>query len=251
MSWWERPNTVSRGAQKNFAIFMADLPDRYPKDWLPDEEFYRYLISLAILFRASQSAIRKAKLQSYGANVATYMIAKLAHDHGERLKLATLWEQQEVSEELAKLFDDWAPRIHQALIQSAGRSNVTEWCKKEDCWEHIKTLDLAVGGATPVELRGEEEEKGAPSVVTKSDGHRRVVDVVATCCSVDSAEWAAVVAWAAKSGEVPQFEQRVANTLAGYALGGWRQRPSEKQARIAAKVLNAAVKHGIIDLSPA
>ena len=57
MSWRLRPQTVSRSAQKNFAIFMAELPERFAENWLPDEAFYRQVVSLAVLFRAAQSAM--------------------------------------------------------------------------------------------------------------------------------------------------------------------------------------------------
>ena len=148
MSWWQRPQTVSRGAQKNFAIFMSDLSERF--QGLPDEVFYKEVVALAILSGAAQSAIRRAKLQSYGANVLTFMIAKLSSDFGPQLDLPGIWDAQAVSPELVRVFEDWVPRIHAAIITGAGRSNVTEWCKKDESWSYIKALDLALPDLPPV-----------------------------------------------------------------------------------------------------
>ena len=53
MSWWQRPQTVSRGAQKNFAIFMAELAEHFQPGWQADEIFYREIVAFAILFRAA------------------------------------------------------------------------------------------------------------------------------------------------------------------------------------------------------
>jgi hypothetical protein len=122
MSWWQRPQTVSRGAQKNFATFMADLPERFEEGWLPDESFYKDVVALALLFGAARSAVRRAKLQSYGANVLAFMIAKLSADFGAQLDLGNIWESQRVSPELVRIFEDWAPRIHAAIITGASRS---------------------------------------------------------------------------------------------------------------------------------
>lgn len=104
MSWWLQPQTVSRGAQKNFAVFMAEMPERFKEGWLPDEGFYKQAVSLALLFKAAQSVIRRAKLQSYGANVLTFMIAKLSSDYGGQFDLGSIWETQGISEELVRVF---------------------------------------------------------------------------------------------------------------------------------------------------
>jgi hypothetical protein len=243
MSWWQRPQTVSRGAQKNFAIFMAELPEHFPPDWLPDEAFYRNVVALAVLFRAAQAAVRRAKLQSYGANVVTFMIAKLSADLGSQIDLPGLWEAQDVSPELERVFDEWVPRIHAAIITGAGRNNVTEWCKKEESWAYIKALDLGITGDAPPEIISDSQDSGV------TPGQRvNGEDLVALCCSIDGAAWARVVSWGADSGRIAKFDQRVAHTLAGYALQGWQKRPSQKQAVIGARVLRTAAGAGIVDL---
>jgi hypothetical protein len=246
MSWWQRPQTVSRGAQKNFAIFMAELPERFSADWRPDESFYREVVALAILFRVAQSVIRRAKLQSYGANVLTFMIAKLSADFGAQLDLPGIWESQDVSPELMRVFEDWAPRIHAAIITGAGRSNVTEWCKKDESWTYIKALDLGLADQAPVEIVSEAAEPGETPSAPQVNGED---DLVGLCCRVDGAGWAKVVAWGAENGRIAKFDQRVALTLASYALQGWQKKPSIKQARIGARVLKTAAGAGVVALA--
>lgn len=245
MSWWQRPQVVSKGAQKNFSIFMADLPETFPVGWVPDEDFYKEAVSLAILFRAAQSTVRSLKLQSYGANVITYMIAKLSHDYGDRFDLGMLWMEQEVSDELRQLLGEWAPHIHACIVESAGKSNVTEWCKKEQCWDAIKALSL------------DEPAQGIPELAEPAEDTPRIedpptlaqIDPVDICCRIGRSGWAQVVAWAASTDKVSDFDQRVANTLAGYALDHWRRRPSAKQAEIGLRVLQRAEEGGIVNLS--
>lgn len=78
MSWWQLPHVVSKGAQKNFAAFMAELREHFGTDWQPDERFYRHTIAVGLIFEAAKSIVRRAQLQSYGANVVTYLVGKLA-----------------------------------------------------------------------------------------------------------------------------------------------------------------------------
>ncbi|MBI5318725.1 AIPR family protein [Bradyrhizobium sp.] len=82
MSRWLHPHVVSKGAQKNFNAFMAELQDRYPSDWLPDDQFFEETVAIALLFRATRSSVRAAGIKSYAANVVTYSLAKLFDQHG-------------------------------------------------------------------------------------------------------------------------------------------------------------------------
>src|SRR5207245_1198103 len=91
MSWWQHPDIVSRGSQKNFSAFMQEWRDRLGPEWLADTDFFKSAVAVALIFKSVQSVVRKAKLQSYGANVATYMVAKLAADHGDGLDLYGVW----------------------------------------------------------------------------------------------------------------------------------------------------------------
>jgi len=248
MTWWQRPQTVCRGVQKNFSIFMADLPDHFPEGWEPDEAFYRDVVSLVILFKAAISVVRRLKLPSYGTQAAAYAIAKMSADWHDRFSLETIWENQSLSEELVTVLGSWLPRIHDMIIEGAGRSNVGEWCKKDGCWDHVKALDLEMPSPMPPEIANEADEATVPQPSTGVRTGIDTSDSVGLCCGLDGGNWAKVVAWAVGSSKVTDFDKRVANTIAGYAMAGWRRRPSEKQARCGARVLRVAASERIIDL---
>jgi hypothetical protein len=144
---------------------------------------------------------------------------------------------------MARVFDDWAPRIHAAIITGAGRSNVTEWCKKEESWHYIKVLELALGEVPPEVVTDTADVEAQVPQGANGD-----YDLVELCCTVDSVGWTKIIAWAAENGRLPKFDQRVALTLASYALQGWQKRPSIKQARIGARVLRAAADAGLVEL---
>ena len=70
-------------------------------------------------------------------------------------------------------------------------------------------------------------------------------DTVARCIAIDGKRWYELLAWATGSGKVTAYDLRVANTVAGYAGEDWKKKPSEKQARIAIRVIDAAERNGI------
>lgn len=251
MTWWQEPHVVSKGGQKNYANFMYGLRDRFGENWAPDRQFYVETIAKAILFKATQALVRKAKLQSYGANVVTYSVARLAHEYGHKTDLEFLWEEQAVSSELAGLLSEWIPLVHAELIKSAGTRNVTEWCKKDGCWDAIAGLTLP--GPTksmPPEVHDDEApegEKQHAQVTGDADSRTTSVDPVKTCMELNGAHWAKIMAWAAASSAVTDFDRQVAHTISGYAMGSWKRPPTFKQAIRGVRVISAAKHAGVLD----
>lgn len=241
MSWWGSPHIVSKGAQKNYATFMLTLAERYGESWVPDRDFYIKAIGIALLYKAAQSAVRGAKLQSYGANVVTYMIAKLAAAEGEFIDFDVLWESQDVSAELRLVFSTWAPLIHAKIIETAAKRNVTEWCKKVGCWEALQAVPLPLPSPPPVELGGQATSSEEPVRDVRNEH-----PAIECCTSLNGAGWAKVVAWAATSPEIDEYDRRVAHTICGYAIDGWKKAPSEKQAVRGERVLAAARKMKVV-----
>lgn len=243
MSWWELPHVVSRGAQKNFAAFMAALPESFTEGWVPDQQFYRQTIALLILAKAAASAVRKASIQSYRANVVTYVMAKLHTDYGPRFDLEAVWTEQSVSPEMFSLLTEWCSLVHEAIVAGAGARNVTEFCKKEECWERIRSVTLPTPQPMPAELGGAAAE--APRERPTGQGGSR--EIIERCMSFNGTDWARLLAWGSTSAAVTSFDLKVASTVVGYALDGWEREPTERQAIRAARLLDAAEGAGVLE----
>lgn len=142
MAWDASPHIVSLGAQKCFVRFMDDVVNASRITVEPDADWYKDVIGKTILFKAAQQAARKESSGSYRANVVAYSVALLATRAGEAFSLRTLWDEQRVSAQLQSLLETWAPLVHSALVQTAGSRNVTEWCKKLECWQALQRIKL-------------------------------------------------------------------------------------------------------------
>lgn len=240
MTWWGQPQIVSRGAQKNYSAFMFSLRERMGEDWAPDKVFFQEAIAKAILFRATQVVVKRARLQSYGANVVTYTVASLSEKFGDAFDFGLVWKHQAISDELENLLSEWAPMVHAELVQSAGARNVTEWCKKDDCWTEIRSLNLPVPKVLPPEI--EAAGTGIPSDNNSLEDQASSID---QCSSLDAPTWARIVAWATTATDIDDYDKKVAHTLSGYAINGWLKAPSIKQATRGVRVIEAARQAGI------
>jgi hypothetical protein len=153
-SWSQLPHIVSKGAQKNFIALMDSLGTNGER-FIPDDAWYKRLVAQAIIYKKAESIARKLKLPSYRANAITYTVALVSYRTQQRINLDAIWETQSVSDSLSETIESWMPLVHRELAKSSGGRNVTEWCKKPECWKHIQMTKLSL----PAEL-GNEVKQG-------------------------------------------------------------------------------------------
>ena len=156
-SWDQKPDRVSFGAQKNFEGFMQDLENEkisYSTD--RDVIFYKQTIAKAILFKTAQKVIRPA-FPAFQANITTYLIALLSCRLGDRMNLERIWLQQDLSLLLKQQMLVWAKTVHHILHESSKGRMISEWAKKPECWQMVRS-----GSYSPL-LEGIPELKPASS----------------------------------------------------------------------------------------
>lgn len=153
-AWEQKPHCVSLGSQKNFERFMGDLgindPAHTPE--LPDVLAYKQMIAKAILFKKTQSLVRPM-FQAFQANVIAYLVSLLANRLGERLDLEQVWVKQDISDQLRHQLRTWASEVDAILRDSAGGRMISEWAKKLECWEAVRTATYSVAFEGIPEIR--------------------------------------------------------------------------------------------------
>ncbi|GAA4428748.1 AIPR family protein [Bremerella cremea] len=240
-SWDLLPNVVSRGAQKNFVEFMLRV-QKHPKEWSPDTEYYKELIAKAILFLKTQKVIRQLKIPAYGANVVCYTVAYLAHRCAGRLDLKTIWGTQNISAGIEETLRKWAPLIYEAIVEGAKGRNVTEWAKKEECWNQVRSLSLHIPAALQVELSAIQPQSMVGEKTRNATNRLSAADEesIARVMQIPAATWFEISDWGRRSGKLKAWQSGIAHTLSGYASDGWERVPSLKQAAQALKILEIA-----------
>lgn len=246
-SWNRLPHVVSTGAQKNFLAFMRSLRENRGSAWEPDEEFYQDTVAQVILLAAAQRVVRQEGFPAYRANIACYLVAYLSHRTGGRLQLKELWQRQGVTPELANLLRTWSHAINREIQDSAAGRNVTEWCKKEQCWMAVKRLDLQLPASLPAEwgVTPAQIDQPLEDVAVSPDEHA----AVAQCMQLSSEAWFALHLWGRRSGQLAEWQAGIAHTLSSYAAGGWQKVPSPKQGMHGVRILELARSCGFDPLN--
>lgn len=146
-SWREYPYYVSMGAQKNFAYFADYIVSQWDKNEnIFNEIYFRNTVALAIIFRYIDRMVPKQGWyeKGYKANIVTYSIALLHNTLKQKypqreLNLKMIWDKQKIPDELEAEFVRIARFVFEHITsQTRPITNVTEWCKKEQCWVLLK-----------------------------------------------------------------------------------------------------------------
>lgn len=153
-----RPHTVSFGAQKNFAEFAKEIGQKWEQNERQfNELFFKHLIAKAILFRfLDKNIMRQNWYGGYKANIVTYSLAKLSHlveSKHKRLDLDQIWRTQKLSPALETQLLLIAESVNEQIQNTPELiTNVTEWCKKEACWQKIKESPMTLNQDFVTEL---------------------------------------------------------------------------------------------------
>lgn len=139
-SWGLLPHVSSLGAQKCFNYFRLNLVPHIPADTI-DESFYKQVVAKAIVFRTAEKIAKKNKITPYTANIVSYSVAKfsLMYENNQDEILKTIWHIQDVSSEDQSILFNLMTKIQEYFRAKSGL-NISEWAKKEDCWEEIKKI---------------------------------------------------------------------------------------------------------------
>ena len=139
--WRDKPDVVSRGAQKNFADFASFIGGEWNKHSNDFNEVnYREAIAKAIVLKSVECLVTEQPWYQggYRANVVAYAIAKLAHDvaqRGESINFERIWRAQGISPVLRDAFVVSGEAVHDVIVNPPeGMRNVTEWAKQQACW---------------------------------------------------------------------------------------------------------------------
>lgn len=143
--WDDKPTYVNLGAQKNFAQYAKRIGQEWTKN--PDhfnELYYKRAIARAILFRRTE---RIVSMQSwfnggYRANIVAYALAllsRLCADMNKSFDFMKVWETQDITDVMRDAIEISAKVAFDSIMSpTAGISNISEWCKKEACWDRLQ-----------------------------------------------------------------------------------------------------------------
>lgn len=247
------PHQVSTGAQKNFIRFAEWASDAWEKNETDfNEAFFKKNICLNILFKKTDNLVKNASWyeMGYKAQVVTYALSYLFYaiekqDDAFVLDFRSIWNNQGVSHALELQIDQIAEAMYNHLV-SPGREveNVTEWAKREACWEKAKQIDVPLSHEFLAELVLKSEEKEDNRAAVKDQKLQNSASTMIQVANYGVAGWKSLLEWG--TSEHIFTPQDISFLRVAIAMGKGKF-PSEKQCAKIMQVLEKARMEGYAD----
>ena len=244
-AWREYPYFVSLGAQKNFTKFANFIVEEWDKDDIQfNEQFYRNIVVIAIIFKCIDKIVPKQEWyeKGYKANIVVYTLSYLhylinvqypAHELNMRL----IWDKQKVPD---NLYDELVKMTKFVFLHITDDkrpiTNVTEWCKKEQCWIALKAKKYEISSSIEDILIDKEEIKKV-----RLNGRREHIvvngiQVQAEVVSKGQEYWEAALSWGKSKNLLNEIEMSFLSAATKMNVG---RIPSEKQCQ---RIVNIEAK---------
>jgi hypothetical protein len=159
-SWDQLPDIVSLGSQKNFRAFVLKQKEGPLPLEIPDKYYYSLLVAKAILFKKTDGIIKKLDFGPYKGNYVTYTVALLSKLTNKRIDLEKIWREQDLSPALQTFIGSLTSEVRDKITDGpAGSRNISEWCKKKECWAVVQKIAIEIPESLKSELISEESAK--------------------------------------------------------------------------------------------
>jgi hypothetical protein len=207
-TWQGLPHIVSRGAQTNFAEFADKTSDEWNEQddgLLFGDRYFQETVALVLMFRYTESMVSNQTWyqQGYRANIVTYTIAllhKLIQKQFEKqdLDLMVIWTRQTVPNAVQAALIELSELVYGKLTDPLrGVENVTQWCKREGCWNSVQSIDYKLSTDIEACLIGRDEMRIA---AREAKADQRIVsdaEVMTKIVEIPAEQWQSTLAFAA------------------------------------------------------
>lgn len=148
-SWMGYPHIVSRGAQTNFSAFAEWIDEAWSTNEAQfNERYFQSTAALLLMFQFLEQKIPKQTWYEggYRANVIYYTTALFRRLIKQQfssfdLDLMLIWNKQELPEIIRQILLDISEKVFLKITDPQRKViNVTQWCKRLECWDRVKAL---------------------------------------------------------------------------------------------------------------
>lgn len=168
----------------------------------------------------------------------------MAHDAreaGRAVDFQGIWRRQGLLPAMGPALIVVAESVHHVLVAPpAGIRNVTEWAKKQACWNRVSDLVIAWPRPFLNDLISTDERRDAARSARREQRQLNSVEAQIAVVNAGPAFWAAALAWGKERGLLTPTEVGVLSVAATPA----GRSPTERQASRAVEALGKLQAEG-------
>ena len=197
-TWKGLPHIVSRGAQTNFAEFAQIISEEWNEQddgIVFGDKYFQETVALCLIFRYTEIMVTaQSWYQSgYRANIVTYTIALLnklikSQFPKKDLDLMGVWTRQVIPDAVKKSLIELSALVYEKLTDPLRLvENVTQWCKREGCWNSVLTIKYTLPDEIKNYFVGQEkirstmrEAKADQRIVSDAEIMTKIIEILPT-----------------------------------------------------------------------
>ncbi len=250
------PDKVSKGKQ----AIVKEFAEHIKPQWIKSDEqfnvaYFKRVVAIAIMFNKADQIIKTSDeykiggRNSYKANVVAYTLSLIFEYIRKNSKEASvdfsrIWNTQSVYPELEKQITVLWPEVYDFITdENRPTQNVTEWCKRSECWEQAKKrqwtilpefLDTLIAKET---LKAEEKDAKADQKI------KNEVDDFKFVWNAGKKYWQDVLDWGNDRKLLYHAEQDILKMcISMYDTG---HTPTDRQVKVVMKARERLLKDGM------
>jgi hypothetical protein len=255
-SYEQKPHIVSRGAQFN----MRNFAESISKQWSPtdqntsfNEYYFKKLIALAIFFKSTERIVSAQEwyqeTKAYRANIVTYSIAVIMNQIEEQYPKKTIdflkiWNTQSISPELEAQLVITTREVFDFITRDDRTTlNVTQWCKKEDCWKRAQSFNFTLTDAFAETLVNTDDEQEEKETAKKEQKVSNQINAEIELINLGADYWKKVLEFGRNDRLLSEMEDGLLSVAAIFDTTG--RVPSDKQAKLIMQIRNRLFDEGL------
>ena len=248
------PHIVSKGKQALVRAFSNEIKKQWDKsDEVFNVYYFKRVISLAIIFKATDEIIRQKvwwkEKHSYKANVIAYAMSILFDYIQKNCKDYTLdfikiWSQQSIYQELWQQMAVLCDEVYEYITEPSRMvENVTEWCKRELCWEKAQDRKWSIQDAFIKTLILVSEIKDIQKDAKAGRKIANEVDDLKYIISAGESYWKQVYEWGKERKLLTDMEDSLLKMARNISITG--KVPSDRQAKVIIRTKDRLIEDGM------
>ena len=152
-----------------------------------------------------------------------------------------VWKYQAISSSMETSLAYVAEKVHEVLIKPlSGISNVTEWAKKQACWDRVRSLAIEWPESFLEELVTQEIQKSTERNARKEQKVLNGIEAQTLVVEAGPQYWQKVLVWGKQNNHLSPKDIGILNVAAETT----RQIPSEAQSRRIIEILKRLESEG-------
>lgn len=246
------PHIVSRGAQANMRYFAEKISKSWEQNnTIYNEYYFKKMIALAIIFKTTENIVTSQQwykeIKAYRANIVTYSIAIIFNEIKKRninktIDFKSIWNNQKINSILERQLIVTTKEAFDFITRDDRLTlNVTEWCKKELCWERAQNTSFTLNEEFIDNLIDISEENQEQSDAKKDRKTENQLNYEIEVVKLGTEYWKSVLEFGKNNRLLTPMEEdllKVATNL-NYKL------PSSKQAKLILEIRNRLYENGL------